>query len=184
MRYPYQKLFFSSHEFEGLRPVFPTNQNTQISQTLSEALADQNVLLLTGIASPEQMLNDLKGYAKAVTPLAFSDHHRFKENDVKQINETFSALPSPKMIITTEKDETRLMQVEGLSDEVKRCLYALPIRIQILLDQEESFNQCIISYVRKNSRNSILAQSKDDHKPKDSDYSGNRPRTISFRNNR
>ena len=184
--YPYQKLFFSSHEFEGLRPVFPTNQNTQssqISQTLSEALADQHVLLLTGIASPEQMLNDLKGYAKAVVPLAFSDHHRFKENDVKQINETFSALPSPKMIITTEKDETRLMQVEGLSDEVKRCLYALPIRIQILLDQEESFNQCIISYVRKNSRNSILAQSKDDHKPKDSDYSGNRPRTISFRNN-
>jgi tetraacyldisaccharide 4'-kinase len=138
---------------------------------------------LTGIASPEQMLNDLKGYAKAVTPLAFSDHHRFKENDVKQINEAFSALPSPKMIITTEKDETRLMQVEGLSDEVKRCLYALPIRIQILLGQEESFNQCIISYVRKNSRNSILAQSKDDHKPKDSDYSGNRPRTISFRNN-
>ena len=184
--YPYQKLFFSSHEFEGLRPVFPTNQNTQssqISQTLSEALADQHVLLLTGIASPEQMLNDLKGYAKAVTPLAFSDHHRFNDNDVKQINEAFSALPSPKMIITTEKDETRLMQVEGLSDEVKRCLYALPIRIQILLDQEESFNQCIISYVRKNSRNCILAQSKDDHKPKDSDYSGNRPRTISFRNN-
>ena len=181
--YPYQQLFFSTHEFEALRPVFPTNQNTQSTQTLSEALADQHILLLTGIASPEQMLNDLKTYAKEVTPLAFSDHHNFKKKDVERINEAFSALPSPKLIITTEKDETRLKQVEGLSDEVKSHLYALPIKIQILLDQENIFNQSIINYVRKNSRNSILAKKPDDHKPKDSNSSGDRPRTISFRNN-
>ena len=181
--YPYQQLFFSTHEFEALRPVFPTNQNTQSTQTLSEALADQHILLLTGIASPEQMLNDLKTYAKEVTPLAFSDHHNFKKKDVERINEAFSALPSPKLIITTEKDETRLKQVEGLSDEVKSHLNALPIKIQILLDQENIFNQSIINYVRKNSRNSILAKKPDDHKPKDSNSSGDRPRTISFRNN-
>ena len=184
--YPYQQLFFSTHEFETLRPVFPNNQNTQSSQntqTFSEALADQHVLLLTGIASPEQMLIDLKAYAKEVTPLAFSDHHNFKKKDIEQINEAFSALPSPKLIITTEKDETRLKQAEGLSDEVKSHLYALPIKIQILLDQENTFNQTIINYVRKNSRNGLLAKKSDDHKPKDSNRSGDRPRTISFRNN-
>ena len=178
--YPYQQLFFSTHEFETLRPVFLNNQSTQ---TLSEALADQHVLLLTGIASPEQMLLDLKAYAKEVTPLAFSDHHNFKKKDIERINEAFSALPSPKLIITTEKDEARLKQVEGLSDEVKSHLYALPIKIQILLDQEKAFNQTIINYVRKNSRNGLLAKKPDDHKPKDSYSSGDRPRTISFRNN-
>ena len=178
--YPYQQLFFSTHEFEILRPVFQNNQSTQ---TLSEALADQHVLLLTGIASPEQMLLDLKAYAKEVTPLAFSDHHNFKKKDIERINEAFSALPSPKLIITTEKDEARLKQVEGLSDEVKSHLYALPIKIQILLDQEKAFNQTIINYVRKNSRNGLLAKKPDDHKPKDSYSSGDRPRTISFRNN-
>ena len=178
--YPYQQLFFSTHEFETLRPVFQNNQSTQ---TLSEALADQHVLLLTGIASPEQMLLDLKAYAKEVTPLAFSDHHNFKKKDIERINEAFSALPSPKLIITTEKDEARLKQVEGLSDEVKSHLYALPIKIQILLDQEKAFNQTIINYVRKNSRNGLLAKKPDDHKPKDSYSSGDRPRTISFRNN-
>ena len=152
-------------------------------QQLSESLADKNVLLLTGIASPEQMLIDLKNYAKEVTPLAFSDHHDFKKKDVDRINEAFNALPSPKLIVTTEKDETRLKQVEGLSDEVKSLLYVLPIKIEILLDQENTFNQSIINYVRKNSRNSILAQKPDDHKPKDSNSSGDRPRTISFRNN-
>ena len=181
--YPYQQLFFSTHEFGTLRPVFPTAPNAEISQTLSESLADKNVLLLTGIASPEQMLIDLKNYAKEVTPLAFSDHHDFKKKDVDRINEAFNALPSPKLIVTTEKDETRLKQVEGLSDEVKSRLYVLPIKIQILLDQENTFNQSIINYVRKNSRNSILAQKPDDHKPKDSDRPGDRPRTISFRNN-
>ena len=181
--YPYQQLFFSTHEFETLRPVFPANESTQSTQTLSETLAGQHVLLLTGIASPEQMLIDLKTYAKEVTPLAFSDHHNFKKKDVERINAAFSALPSPKLIVTTEKDETRLKQVEGLSDEVKSHLYALPIKIQILLDQENIFNQSIINYVRKNSRNSILAKKPDDHKPKDSNSSGDRPRTISFRNN-
>ena len=133
-------------------------------------------------ATPEQMQAELQGYTKNVTPLSFSDHHAFMKKDVEQINETFSSLPSPKLIITTEKDETRLLQVKGLSKEVKSHLYVLPIKIQILLDQENTFNQTILSYVRKNSRNSILAKKPDDHKPKDSDRPGDRPRTISFRN--
>ena len=177
--YPYQQLFFSTHDFESLRPVFTGNP---VQPELSKALADKNVMLLTGIASPEQMQAELQGYTKNVTPLAFSDHHAFMKKDVEQINETFSSLPSPKLIITTEKDETRLLQVEGLSKEVKSHLYVLPIKIQILLDQENTFNQTILSYVRKNSRNSILAEKPDDHKPKDSDRPGDRPRTISFRN--
>ena len=186
--YPYQQLFFSTHEFEALRPVFSKKpkrlKKTEAPEHMElSALADKNILLLTGIASPEQMLIDLKTYAKEVTPLAFSDHHNFKEKDVNRINEAFNALPSPKLIITTEKDETRLKQVEGLSNEVKKNLYALPIKIQFLLDQENTFNQNIINYVRKNSRNSILAKKPDDHKPKDSNNSGDRPRTISFRNN-
>ena len=177
--YPYQQLFFSTHEFESLRPVFTGDP---VQPELSKALADKNVMLLTGIASPEQMQAELQGYTKNVTPLSFSDHHAFMKKDVEQINETFSSLPSPKLIITTEKDETRLLQVEGLSKEVKSHLYVLPIKIQILLDQENTFNQTILSYVRKNSRNSILAEKPDDHKPKDSDRPGDRPRTISFRN--
>ena len=175
--YPYQQLFFSTHEFGSLRQMFGEDQKPL------NTIADKNVMLLTGIASPEQMLTEMQAYTKAVTPLAFSDHHAFSKKDVETINEAFSALPSPKLIVTTEKDETRLLQVEGLSDEVKSSLYALPIKIQILLDQENTFNQSIINYVRKNSRNSILAKMPDDHKSKDSNRPGDRPRTISFRNN-
>ena len=92
-------------------------------------------------------------------------------------------MPSPKCIITTEKDATRLMVAEGLSDEVKRSLYVQPVRIKFMSDQEESFNQNIISYITKNSRKSILGKSKENHKPKASTAapSADKPRTISFK---
>ena len=175
--YPYQQLYFSTHTYEHLEPLFGEGGLERL-----EDLADQHVLLLTGIGSPEQMRLDLEPYAKEIKPLAFADHHQFKEKDILLINETFSSLPSPRCIITTEKDAVRLKAIEGLSDEVRQNLYVLPIRIKIMLDQDLSFNKYIIDYVRKNSRNSLLAQGKDDDKSQDSDHTGNRTRTISFRN--
>ena len=178
--YPYQRLYFSTLDYDALKPVFKAGGAGR--KMLSE-LSDYHTLLLTGIGSPQQLEHDLAPLIPHISPLAFPDHHQFCKKDIQLINETFAAMPSPKCIITTEKDVTRLKTVEGLSDEVRKNLYVLPVRIAFLQDQEEMFNQQIIGYVRKNSRNSILAQGKDEDKPKDSDYSGNRPRTISFRNN-
>ena len=176
--FPYQHLYFSTLEYEPLRPVFPKEKRTAL---LSE-VSGQNVLLLTGIASPRQLLEDLTPQARSITPLSFADHHDFKKRDIRRLNEAFESLPSPKCIVTTEKDTARLIGVEGLSEAVRQQLYLLPVRIRFMSDQDELFNQNIIDYVHKNSRNSILAQAKDDHNSQDSHRSGDRPRTISFRN--
>ena len=189
--FPYQNLFFTTLEYAPLLPLFPKVASglSTVSPTAGAAasplsvLSGQNVLLLTGIASPRQMSTDLIPYAKTLTPLAFADHHCFSRKDIRRLNATFESMPSPKCIVTTEKDAARLTTAIGLSDEVRQRLYVLPVRISFMLDQEESFNQNIIGYVRKNSRNSILAKRKDDHKPQDSHRAGDRPRTISFRNN-
>jgi tetraacyldisaccharide 4'-kinase len=177
--YPYQHLYFTTLEYDELRPMFP---QTPKKMTMSQ-LADKNVLLLSGIASPEQMEHDLSPLSPNLVPLTFSDHHQFKQKDIQLINETFAAMPAPKLIITTEKDATRLQLAETLSDEVRKNLYVLPVRIKFMQEQEDNFNNQIIDYVHKNSRNSILAKVKDDNKPDNSDHSGDRPRTISFRNN-
>ena len=178
--YPYQQLFFTTIEYDQMRPVFGHPGDKWISL---DELTDYHVLLLTGIASPKQMYYDVKPHAKDITSLAYGDHHAFKQKDIHHINETFASLPSPKVIITTEKDMTRLEATEGLSDKVKASLYVLPVRVSFMLEGEETFNDNIIGYVRKNSRNSILAKGKDDNKSDDSDRAGDRPRTISFRNN-
>ena len=173
--YPYQQLYFSTLEYDQPKAVFG-------DAVFTDSLSGKNILLLTGIASPEQLLHDLQEYDSQITPLTFGDHHDFKRKDVEAINEAFASLPEPRLILTTEKDATRLMVTEGLSDDVKKQMYMLPLRIAIMQGQQEEFNQKILGYVRKNSRNSILAKGKDDYKSHHSDSAGNRPRTISFRN--
>ena len=175
--YPYQTLLFSSIDYADLRP-FNGNAPTR---SLSSISSEESVLLLTGIASPQQMENDLRAYSEHITPLTFADHHEFTEEDIATIHQQFAALPSPKLIITTEKDEVRLRAIDGLSDEVKASLYVLPIKIKFLLDHEETFKNKILSYVHKNSKNSILIRKKEEDKPKDTQQDSNRPRTISFR---
>ena len=179
--YPYQKLFFTTLEYGMPYPLFP--KDTLVHDISLTSLANRNVLLLTGIGSPEQMIHDVTPLAATVTPLTFSDHHQFKGKDIQLINDTFAGMAEPKCIVTTEKDATRLNTTEGLSDEVRRHLCILPITIKFMQEQNSNFNQQIISYVHKNSRNSILVKGKDDHKPENGNHSGDRPRTISFRNN-
>ena len=181
--YPYQQLFFTTLDYGQLKRIFPNNQNNLGIPNSLEELSNYHVLLLTGIASPKQIYYDVKPHAKDIRTLAYGDHHTFKQKDIQHINETFASMPSPKIIITTEKDMVRLETTEGLSDEVKNSLYVLPVRISFMLEGEATFNENIIGYVRKNSRNSILAKGKDDHKSKDGHRAGDRPRTISFRNN-
>ena len=176
--YPFQRLFFTCLEYRNITPVFGSGE-----QSLDSIGKDCHILLLTGIASPQQMIEDLSPRCPHITPLTFGDHHTFTSSDVARINNEFAALPHPKMMITTEKDATRLIAVEGLSEEVRGAMFALPVKIRFMLGQEESFNEKIIGYVRKNSRNSILAKAKDDNKSRNGNNLRDRSRTISFRNN-
>ena len=175
--YPFQKLYFTSIDYDTPKGVF------EEKQIELDKLQDYHVLLLTGIASPKQMEHDLKPMTKDITNLSFGDHHSFKGKDIDRINDAFESMPESRIIITTEKDAVRLRETEGLYEKVKSNMYELPIKVSFMLDQQDNFNEKIISYVRKNSRNSILAKRKDDNKSKDSYHSGNRSRTISFRNN-
>jgi len=153
---PYQQLFFSVLSYKRMYQLFG-----QEKATLSDIGPMESILLLTGIASPEQMHLDLSNHTSRITSLSFPDHHYFTAEDIQTINQQFTSLPSPKRIITTEKDATRLIQVEGLSQEVKEAIYVLPIEVEIMKEESEKFNEKITGYVLKNSRNSILVKGQD-----------------------
>ena len=176
--YPYQKLYFTTLNYKDLKPVYCGDK-----RKLEDIKPEEKILLITGIASPRQIIYDLKPYSEHIVPMTFGDHHQFTKKDIQKINERFAEMPEPKIAITTEKDNARLFGMEGLSDELRHHLFVLPVEIGFMLDQQEEFNQKIIGYVRKNSRNSILVKGKDDHKPANSNRAGNGSRTISFRNN-
>ena len=179
--YPYQDLYFTTLQYQPLKPYYDISDKQSGKALTLDDIHGYNVLLLTGIASPKQILTDLKPYGLKVAPMTYGDHHNFKPRDIAAINQRFAAMQSPKIIITTEKDAARLQDVGGLSDEARANTYALPIQSKFMLDQEEQFNQKVISYVRKNSRNSILVKRKDDNASPNRHRSSNKPRTISFR---
>ncbi len=172
--FPYQQLFFTTIDYGTPQALF-SDKTTSLNK--------YNVLLVTGIASPEQMENDMKHKCRSLTSLAFEDHHLFNTKDEQRINNAFERLPSPKIIVTTEKDSTRLVNLKGLTTEVRDAIFVLPIKVKFMLNQGELFNNKIISYVRKNSRNSNMVKRKNDNASRNSHHSGNRTGTISFRNN-
>ena len=158
--FAYQKLYFTTLDYASPQPLFDAPPCE-----LAE-LKDHHVLLLTGIALPEQMKADLLPYCKHIKQMKYRDHHQFTKKDVGHINKTFATMDADrKIIITTEKDAVRLHATNGLSDEVRQNIYSLPINVVFMQDKEEEFNNKILDYVQKNSRNSILAKAKDDNKP-------------------
>lgn len=156
---PYQKLYFSTMRYKTMHQLFGEEE-----KAIGDLRENVNVMLLTGIASPGQMQEDLEQYTKHITPLSFPDHHYFTADDAELINRTFSQQPHPRLIITTEKDATRLSELDNLSEEVRQSLFVLPIEINILRDEQENFNEKIKGYVLKNSRNSVLAANQNERK--------------------
>lgn len=160
--YPYQQLFFSSFRYGDLEPVFrdvAASSSASSSAKPLASLADTNVLLVTGIASPAPILERLKDSTGYVDLIAFGDHHDFSQKDMQLIRDRFKKLQGEnRLIVTTEKDATRLVNHPALDAELKPYLYALPIEIEILQNQQDKFNQHIIDYVRENSRNRSLSE--------------------------
>jgi len=108
----------------------------------------------SGIVSPEPIIEKLTKYTINVKTLFFEDHHTFQSKDFIQINKQFEALSlTDKILIVTEKDAARLVSNTNFPEALKARTFALPIRVEILHDQETLFIQKIKNYVVENSRN-------------------------------
>jgi len=176
--YPFQELYFTTTVYEPMYRLFDSEKKPVGSLPHSTS-----VLLITGIASPDQAIAAVEKRFANVTRLTFGDHHRFSRRDVETINSAFDSISGEKAIITTEKDAARLAGTCGLSDEVRRSIHVLPIKVEFMLGQKEEFDEKILSYVSKNSRNSILVKHKDDSRPSSATKADSKPNIISFRNN-
>ncbi len=151
----FQQLYFTTLDYGKLRPLFNGGKEYAIQQ-IHPAV---HILLVTGIASPEPLQEELKKTSNPIHSLSFSDHHDFSECDLIKIEQEFLQLPEGRrMIITTEKDAVRMASHPQLPESVKPYIYVLPIEVSFLQDQQNSFNQNIIDYVRKNHRNSQLSK--------------------------
>lgn len=137
-----QKLFFSRMAYKSLEPVFPEKGDAP-----SAIDADTHVLLVTGIANPAPLEEEVQRHVSHLRHLAYGDHHAFSGSDIADINKTFAELPEPRLLVTTEKDSARLRTTKGLSAEVAANACLIPIQVELLRNEQDAFDQAIITHI-------------------------------------
>jgi len=127
---PKQQLYFSSIQYGN--PYHITNH------TPFELDTNTEVLLVTGIASPQPLKKLLEEKSDTYHLMSFSDHYIFRIDDLKDIRRRFDRMEAAKKIIlTTEKDAMRLLKFRN---ELERLpVYVIPISHHFLFEQETSF---------------------------------------------
>lgn len=128
---PYQKLYFSTFDYGGLIPVFPDDCTNRI--LIDQLTADDSVLLLTGIANPRPFVNHFRSYSFKKRVLHYPDHHDFTKGDLGEIEFKFRSITGRrKLIITTEKDATRIAHNPYFPQELKPFIFYIPIGVRML----------------------------------------------------
>lgn len=141
-----QQLYFSRLKYGNI-------YNMENPKTIlhTDQLQNSAILLLSGIASPEQMANYLKQFTDNITSICFNDHHNYSIKDINEIEEKFLKISHHKRyIITTEKDAARLKSII-MDNNIRSALYILPIEIEFI-KYGNKFDQNIIDHIQSYSQ--------------------------------
>ncbi|WP_442794814.1 tetraacyldisaccharide 4'-kinase [Pelobium manganitolerans] len=144
--YPHQKLFFSALAYaSSLKNVFTAEKLPK------ELITDDwHVLLLTGIAKPEPLYQNVLSYTPKIAHHRYADHHQFSDKNIRKLVEAFDAIASDKkIIITTEKDAVRL-KTDKFAELRALHVYQWPIEVVFLFNEGEAFNHLIKEYAEIN----------------------------------
>jgi tetraacyldisaccharide 4'-kinase len=112
-----------------------------------ELNAGLNIIMVSGIAKPQPMLDHLRSVSEEVHLLRYQDHHFFSDANLEEIHQTYvNWNKKNKIIVTTEKDAARLEMHKETLSKWHIPLAVLPIRIDFLQDQQ-AFNTSISNYI-------------------------------------
>lgn len=125
-----QNLFFSVIVYKNLKPIFADKVDPRY-------MYSKSALLFSGIANDSALRNHLSRHYKISEAIQFDDHRTFSKADIRMINK-FAVNNPVSVIITTEKDSKRVMSANGISDEVKKRLFYIPIEVMIIPDKMQS----------------------------------------------
>ena len=114
---PNQKIFFSNIVYK--EPYHIKDKNKKIN------LSEYKVLLFTGIANNQHIVEYLNSITQVIDTFTFADHHNFTAKDKDTIKNRYNSLSqSQTILLTTEKDAMRLQDFET-------DIYVLPIDIEV-----------------------------------------------------
>lgn len=140
---PHQSVYFSYYQYAA-----PYLWNDATRQIPFEALAEYSVLVVAALANTDYLEEFVSAHSKEARLLAYSDHHYFTKGDVGDMRAQFERMPNTKKIIlTTEKDATRLELHREALAEWGDCLYVLPIEVDFCFGEKAAFQKAIQQFL-------------------------------------
>lgn len=125
--------------------------------------ATTQVLIMTGIADPVVLENYVQTHYRLLDIMCFSDHHHFSNRDVREIHSRLDNVNVDgyctnnsgrnSIIITTEKDASRLMDNPAVTPDLRKRIYYLPTEVYFLQNHAEIFDEVVLDYVNKPRQN-------------------------------
>ncbi|GGH71967.1 tetraacyldisaccharide 4'-kinase [Filimonas zeae] len=135
---PHQQVYFTTIEYGT--PYHIINRNAH------NLAAEDEVLLVCGIANPKPLKQYLNEQVATYDLLDYNDHHIFRIDDLKDIRKKYEQLTgNRKIILTTEKDAVRLLKFKNELDRLP--LYVLPVRHGFLFNGTDQFNSQMIHFI-------------------------------------
>ncbi|MBN1413765.1 MAG: tetraacyldisaccharide 4'-kinase [Bacteroidales bacterium] len=140
-----QPVFFTYYQYGDIIPVLEEKSGKTFTWQNERNYA--NILMVTGIADYRPLKDYLSQFTVNVIVLSFADHHSYKPNDIRIIEQKLATLPADStIIITTEKDATKFKEIPGELDKISPFLYYIPVEVRFLEEEDKSFNEMIISF--------------------------------------
>ena len=148
--FPYQKLFFSCFTYSNPVAVFDENEIKELKFELIGK--NYNILAPSGIANPKPFDDYLSSTGANIKCMHFKDHHNFSKKDIENIIIQFNSLSqrnkNKSYIITTEKDAARILNM-NIPQEIKNHIYALPLKVKIIDNDDSQLENCIINLIKQ-----------------------------------
>ena len=118
---------------------------THVTPVLSGIPAGSEIILITGIAHPEPLVETLTKHFTLLRHLRFPDHHRYTKSDLKLLSSIspHHLITSSPAILCTGKDFVKLRQFPGLTG-----LQMIPASHGIAPEEEKLLLDQIRSYVK------------------------------------
>lgn len=138
----HQQVFFSGIKYGFLKDFYTKTTTLSLENS-------HEVLLLTGIGKPQFMKQYVEKQVYNVQHLSYPDHHLYTEEDLKNIKQRFEQMHSTtKIILTTEKDASRLAMYQETLAAWQLPIYTLPIEVYFI-DNGTDFDTSILQYIEQ-----------------------------------
>jgi len=147
--YKEQYLFFTTYSYGTPEAVFPAKKRKNVPTFKQLRKAHAAILLVSGIANPQPLLEFLQKIVKVHETIFFADHHEYTNFDIQTVSVRFHSIPAnEKYIIVTEKDAVKLRELD-LDEKMKKVFLYVPVEVQFLARGEKAFYKLIDKYIKR-----------------------------------